>query len=80
MTSRRARRRRVTNVKNDDVDRIRVATNSREPLVTRVVIDLARKLPYTVEQIGEDLRVMFRRAVDSGRRGGDVRSARAGEG
>ena len=55
----------VTNVKNDDVDRIRVATNSREPLITRVVIDLARKLPYTVEQIGEDLRVMFRRAVDT---------------
>jgi len=54
----------VTNVKNDDVDRIRVATNSHSPLVTRVVIDLARKLPYTVEQIGEDLRVMFRRAVD----------------
>ena len=55
----------VTNIKNDDVDRIRVATNSREPLITRVVIDLARRLPYTVEQIGEDLRVMFRRAVDS---------------
>ena len=59
----------VTNVKNDDVDRIRVATNSREPLITRVVIDLARKLPYTVEQIGEDLRVMFKRAVDDRRRG-----------
>jgi len=55
----------VTNLKNDDVDKIRVATNSREPLITRVVIDLARKLPYTVEQIGEDLRVMFRRAVDT---------------
>ena len=54
----------VTNIKNDDVDRIRVATNSHSPLVTRVVIDLARKLPYTVEQIGEDLRVMFRRAAD----------------
>ncbi len=45
----------VTNVKNDDIDRIRVATNSREPLITRVVIDLARKLPYTVEQIGDEL-------------------------
>ena len=55
----------VTNLKNEDVDKIRVATNSREPLITRVVIDLARKLPYTVEQIGEDLRVMFRRAVDT---------------
>jgi type IV pilus assembly protein PilQ len=49
----------VTNVKNDDIDRIRVATNSREPLITRVVIDLAKKLPYTVEQIGDDLRVLF---------------------
>jgi type IV pilus assembly protein PilQ len=55
----------VTNIKNDDVDKIRVATNSRSPLITRVVIDLARRLPYTVEQIGEDLRVMFRRAVDT---------------
>jgi type IV pilus assembly protein PilQ len=55
----------VTSVGNDDVDKIRVATNSREPLITRVVIDLARKLPYTVEQIGEDLRVMFHRAVDT---------------
>ena len=54
----------VTNIKNGDVDRIRVATNSHSPLVTRVVIDLARKLPYTVEQIGEDLRVMFKRAAD----------------
>jgi len=53
----------VTNVRTEDVDRIRVATNSREPLITRVVIDLARRLPYTVEQIGEDLRVMFRRAA-----------------
>ena len=50
----------VTNVKNDDIDRVRVATNSREPLITRVVIDLARKLPYTVEQIGDDLRVLFK--------------------
>ena len=55
----------VTSIKNDDVDKIRVATNSRSPLITRVVIDLARRLPYTVEQIGEDLRVMFRRAVDT---------------
>jgi type IV pilus secretin PilQ/predicted competence protein len=53
----------VTNVKTEDVDRIRVATNSREPLITRVVIDLARRLPYTVEQIGDELRVMFRRVA-----------------
>jgi type IV pilus assembly protein PilQ len=55
----------TTNVGNEDISRIRVATNSRDPLITRVVIDLAKKLPYTVEQIGEDLRVMFRKAVDT---------------
>jgi len=55
----------VTNVKNDDIDKIRVATNSRDPLITRVVIDLAKKLPYTVEQVGDDLRVLFRKAVDA---------------
>jgi type IV pilus assembly protein PilQ len=53
----------ITNVNNDDIERIRVATNSREPLITRVVIDLARRIPYTVEQIGDELRVMFRRAI-----------------
>ena len=55
----------VTNVKNSDIDKVRVATNSRSPLITRVVIDLAKKLPYTVEQVGDDLRVMFRKAADS---------------
>ena len=55
----------VTNVKNEDIDKVRVATNSHDPLITRVVIDLARKLPFTVEQVGDDLRVMFSRAVAS---------------
>ena len=55
----------VTNVKNEDIEKIRVATNSRDPLITRVVIDLAKKLPYTVEQVGDDLRVLFRKAVDA---------------
>jgi type IV pilus assembly protein PilQ len=55
----------ITAVNNDDIERIRVATNSREPLITRVVIDLARKIPYTVEQIGDELRVMFRRVIAS---------------
>ncbi len=55
----------ITNVKNDDIDRIRVATNSRDPLITRVVIDLARKLPFTVEQIGDELRVLFKHVVAS---------------
>ena len=30
-----------------------------------MVIDLARKIPYTVEQIGDELRVLFRRAVET---------------
>jgi type IV pilus assembly protein PilQ len=55
----------VTPIDHEDVDRVRVATNSREPLITRVVIDLARRIPYTVEQIGDEMRVMFRRAVDA---------------
>lgn len=53
----------VTTVKSDAIERVRVATNSREPLITRVVIDLAKKLPYKVEQIGEDVRVLFAHAV-----------------
>jgi type IV pilus secretin PilQ/predicted competence protein len=55
----------VTPIKSDDISRIRVATNSREPLITRVVIDLAKRLPYTVEQVGDDLRVLFRRAAET---------------
>ena len=55
----------VTNVNNGDIQKIRVATNSRDPLITRVVIDLAKKLPYTVEQVGDDLRVMFRKVADA---------------
>jgi type IV pilus assembly protein PilQ len=49
----------VTNVNEGDIERIRVGTNSRSPLVTRVVIDLAKKLAYRVEQAGEELRVLF---------------------
>ena len=55
----------VTQVNNDDIERVRVAVNSRQPLVTRVVIDLARKIPYTVETVGEELRILFKKAVDT---------------
>ena len=55
----------ATMVKQGDVERVRVAINSRTPLITRVVIDLAKKLPYTVETVGEELRVLFNRAVDA---------------
>ena len=50
----------VTPVNADDIERVRVATNSREPLITRVVIDLARKIPYTIETVGEEMRVLFK--------------------
>jgi len=55
----------VTAVNAGGIERVRVATNSREPLVTRVVIDLARKLPYTIETVGEEIRVLFNRAVEA---------------
>src|SRR5688572_23359406 len=54
----------VSPVNNTDIERVRVATNSREPLITRVVIDLARKIPYTVETVGAELRVLFKKAVE----------------
>ena len=44
------------------VTRIRVARNSQNPLVTRVVVDLDRMVPYRVERAGnggEDLAVVF---------------------
>ena len=40
-------------------------STSREPLITRVVIDLARKIPYTVESVGDELRVLFTRAAEA---------------
>jgi type IV pilus secretin PilQ/predicted competence protein len=55
----------VTNVNAAGIERVRVATNSRDPLITRVVIDLARKIPYTIETVGEEIRVLFNRAVDA---------------
>ncbi len=55
----------VTAVNAAGIERVRVATNSRDPLITRVVIDLARKIPYTVETVGEEIRVLFNRAVET---------------
>ncbi len=55
----------VTNVNAAGIERVRVATNSREPLITRVVIDLVRKLPYTIETVGEEIRILFNRAVEA---------------
>lgn len=53
----------VTTVNRGDLERVRVGMNSRDPLITRVVIDLARRIPYTVERVGDDLRVLFTRAA-----------------
>jgi len=54
----------ITNINNDGIDRVRVAIHSRNPLITRVVIDLTRKIPFTVEQIGDDLRVLLKLEID----------------
>ena len=54
----------ITPVNTGGIERVRVATNSRDPLITRVVIDLARAIPYTIETVGEEIRVLFSRAVE----------------
>ncbi|MEZ5284080.1 MAG: type IV pilus secretin PilQ [Vicinamibacterales bacterium] len=48
-----------TTVDHGDVQRVRVGVNSADPLVTRVVIDLARTRPYPIESAGDELRVLF---------------------
>ncbi len=55
----------VTAVNAAGIERVRVATNSREPLIARVVIDLVRKIPYTIETAGDEVRVLFNRAVEA---------------
>ena len=40
-------------VNKHGVARVRVAENSRTPLVTRVVLDLAQKVPYDVTPVGD---------------------------
>ncbi len=57
----------VTLVRRGPVERIRVAVNTRQPLVTRVVIDLNRPAQYTVEppeSDERDLRVVFDNATE----------------
>ncbi len=41
------------------LERVRVAPFSVKPQVTRVVFDLARPVPYTVQSIGNELKVTF---------------------
>ncbi|HEX7085164.1 MAG TPA: type IV pilus secretin PilQ [Vicinamibacterales bacterium] len=51
----------VTVVQQGAVERVRVALNSREPLVTRVVVDLARPAPHSMakDDDGRTLRLTF---------------------
>ena len=52
----------TTPVGNDLVDRVRVARFSATPLVTRVVIDLKRSVPYRIDQTGGVQQLYFRRS------------------
>ena len=54
----------VTEVNQGPIERVRVALNSRDPLVTRVVVDLARPAAHSVETMGEgrEVKVTFRDA------------------
>ena len=49
----------VTDIKRGDVQRVRVGANSVTPLVTRVVIDLVRKLAYRLEEKDNEIHVLF---------------------
>ena len=55
----------ITSVQNGAIERVRVAIHSHNPLVTRVAIDLTRMMPFTVEQSGDDIRVLLRLDVDT---------------
>jgi type IV pilus assembly protein PilQ len=55
----------MTPVNAGEIERVRVGTNSRNPLITRVVIDLAKMIPYTVETVGEEIRVLFAKAAEA---------------
>ena len=49
----------VTDIKRGDVQRVRVGTNSVTPLVTRVVIDLTKRMPYRVEEKENEVHILF---------------------
>jgi type IV pilus secretin PilQ/predicted competence protein len=60
-----------TDVRRGDIQRVRVGTNSVTPLVTRVVVDLAKKTQYRVEEHENELHVLFGDAAgDTGVAGG----------
>jgi type IV pilus assembly protein PilQ len=49
----------VTPIARSAIRRVRVATHSVTPRVTRVVFDLAREVPYTLQPAGNELKVLF---------------------
>lgn len=49
----------VTPVAKGVIERVRVAAFTTNPLVTRVVFDLAREVPYTVKPSGNEFKVIF---------------------
>jgi type IV pilus assembly protein PilQ len=49
----------VVPVAKGAVERVRVATYSQKPLVTRVVFDLARSVSYTLQPSGSELKICF---------------------
>ena len=56
----------VTSIKQGPVERVRVALNSRDPLVTRVVVDLNRNVGHSVEAVGDGGKALRLRFDDSG--------------
>ncbi|MBP7569396.1 MAG: type IV pilus secretin PilQ [Acidobacteria bacterium] len=49
----------VTKVGQGPVTQVRVARRSAKPLVTRVVFDLASRVPFRVQPVGHELKVLF---------------------
>ncbi len=58
----------VTVVNQGPIERVRVALNSQNPMVTRVVVDLQRPAAHLVESVGDgrQVKVTFREAAASG--------------
>lgn len=49
----------VTKVGQGPVTQVRVSRHSNKPLVTRVVFDLASRVPFRVQPVGHELKVLF---------------------
>ena len=49
----------TTDIRRGDIQRVRVGAHGTTPVATRVVIDLAKKLEYRVEEHDNELHVLF---------------------